>query len=80
MFSFSKEHGTNSLALILSCITSIQDTKVDKDDSIGSGKGEIISNELASAINDGLYFYEQVVELFVLYYIVLLSSSRPSVF
>ncbi|XP_042460960.1 la-related protein 1A-like [Zingiber officinale] len=36
-----------------------QDTRVDKDDSIGSGKREIISNELALAINDGLYFYEQ---------------------
>ncbi|XP_074571311.1 la-related protein 1A-like [Curcuma longa] len=36
-----------------------QDTRVDKDDSTSSGKSEIISNELASAINDGLYFYEQ---------------------
>ncbi|RWW63113.1 hypothetical protein BHE74_00029734, partial [Ensete ventricosum] len=40
--------------------TVIQDILVDKDDGASSGHPETISNELASAISDGLYFYEQV--------------------
>ncbi|XP_065045239.1 la-related protein 1A-like isoform X1 [Musa acuminata AAA Group] len=36
-----------------------QDIRGDHDDRTGSGQSETISNELASAINDGLYFYEQ---------------------
>ncbi|RZR97044.1 hypothetical protein BHM03_00026155 [Ensete ventricosum] len=38
----------------------IQDIMDDKDDRTGSGRQETISIELASAINDGLFFYEQV--------------------
>ncbi|URE12736.1 la domain containing protein [Musa troglodytarum] len=37
----------------------IIDIRGDHDDRTGSGQSETISNELASAINDGLYFYEQ---------------------
>ncbi|MQL97058.1 hypothetical protein Taro_029747 [Colocasia esculenta] len=36
-----------------------QDIRLDKDDTAGLGESEPISNELATAINDGLYFYEQ---------------------
>ncbi|CAL9135023.1 unnamed protein product [Musa textilis] len=36
-----------------------QDISVGKDDGANSGQPETISNELASAISDGLYFYEQ---------------------
>ncbi|XP_073111183.1 la-related protein 1A isoform X3 [Elaeis guineensis] len=36
-----------------------QEIRMDKDDRTGSGESELISNELATAINDGLYFYEQ---------------------
>ncbi|XP_009416371.2 la-related protein 1A-like isoform X1 [Musa acuminata AAA Group] len=36
-----------------------QDIRVDKDDGASSGQPETISNELASVISDGLYFYEQ---------------------
>ncbi|KAJ8503867.1 hypothetical protein OPV22_004753 [Ensete ventricosum] len=36
-----------------------QDIMDDKDDRTGSGRQETISIELASAINDGLFFYEQ---------------------
>ncbi|WOL14714.1 la-related protein 1A isoform X2 [Canna indica] len=36
-----------------------QDIRADKDDKNDSAQPETISTELASAINDGLYFYEQ---------------------
>ncbi|KAJ6846010.1 la-related protein 1A isoform X1 [Iris pallida] len=36
-----------------------QNLRIDKDDRSGPGKSEPISNEHATAINDGLYFYEQ---------------------
>ncbi|XP_072984049.1 la-related protein 1A isoform X2 [Typha latifolia] len=36
-----------------------QDIRIDKDDITGLKETEPISTELASAINDGLYFYEQ---------------------
>ncbi|XP_020102845.1 la-related protein 1A-like [Ananas comosus] len=36
-----------------------QDIRIDKDDKAGSRESKSISNELASAISDGLYFYEQ---------------------
>ncbi|XP_038986931.1 la-related protein 1A-like isoform X2 [Phoenix dactylifera] len=36
-----------------------QDIRIEQDDRTGSRESEPISNELATAINDGLYFYEQ---------------------
>nr|CAD1833145.1 unnamed protein product [Ananas comosus var. bracteatus] len=36
-----------------------QDICLDKDETASSRKSEAITNELASAINNGLYFYEQ---------------------
>lgn len=45
------------------------------EESISAGKGlKSISNELATAINDGLYFYEQV-QMPVLYLLQLLAAG-----
>ncbi|KAL6009678.1 hypothetical protein ACLOJK_000107 [Asimina triloba] len=38
-------------------------TRMDEGDRSGARESEPISNELASAINDGLYFYEQLFEM-----------------
>ncbi|XP_008804064.1 la-related protein 1A-like isoform X2 [Phoenix dactylifera] len=36
-----------------------QDIRIDNDERAGSRESDPISNDLATAINDGLYFYEQ---------------------
>lgn len=43
----------------------MQNIRVGEDNRAGARESESISNELASAINDGLYFYEQVDVTFV---------------
>lgn len=40
-------------------VTQVKDTRIDKDEISGLKKADPISNELATTINDGLYFYEQ---------------------
>jgi len=38
----------------------MQETRMDENERSGSGKSEPISNEEASAINEALYYFEQV--------------------
>lgn len=38
----------------------MQNSRVGEGSKTGDEESKTISNELASAINDGLYFYEQV--------------------
>lgn len=38
----------------------MQNSRVGEGSKTGDKESKTISNELASAINDGLYFYEQV--------------------
>eukprot|EP00268_Persea_americana_P063695 TRINITY_DN8292_c0_g1_i1.p1 TRINITY_DN8292_c0_g1~~TRINITY_DN8292_c0_g1_i1.p1 ORF type:complete len:682 (+),score=141.97 TRINITY_DN8292_c0_g1_i1:378-2423(+) len=54
-----------------------QNIRIDEDDIAGARKSEPISNELATAINDGLYFYEQVHGFFVYISSFLLNSLYP---
>ncbi|KAK8942779.1 hypothetical protein KSP39_PZI008882 [Platanthera zijinensis] len=54
------EPGVNDQELQrLIIVTQVKDIRMDKDENSGLAKTKPMSNELASTINDGLYFYEQ---------------------
>lgn len=44
----------------ITCIIAVQNTRIGGDDRSPASESEPISKELATAINDGIYFYEQV--------------------
>ncbi|XP_020692947.1 la-related protein 1A isoform X1 [Dendrobium catenatum] len=58
-------------------VTQIKDIRIDKDEISGLTKADPISNEHATTINDGLYFYEQ--ELQGMQSTGLTNNSRPDI-
>ncbi|KAL0911612.1 hypothetical protein M5K25_019765 [Dendrobium thyrsiflorum] len=58
-------------------VTQVKDIRIDKDEISGLTKADPISNEHATTINDGLYFYEQ--ELQGMQSTGLTNNSRPDI-